>query len=358
MTLSAETTVQSASTPPASHYIREPLKDTGSLDAYKRFDVTPVIGLELPDVQVTDMLEDDIKLRDLAITVSRRGVVFFRNQNITPDQQKVLAQKLGELTGKPATSKLYRHAVYNSRRNIAPDDKGNLDDEVSVISSEVDRKYYGYRFMNRIASEGWHSDATLGKFPADYSILKMTHLPDGESGGDTLWASGYEVYDRLSSPIQKLVEGLTAVHQNPHLNYLAKTHEMELEEDRGAPEDTVLAFKAKHPVVRTNPVTGWKCLFGAVGNVENGFIEGVTKRESDILKRYFHQLIAENHDLQVRFKWGQDDLAIWDNRCVFHTATYYSDYTGKRQGNRVASLGEAPYLDPASKSRAEALAGR
>jgi hypothetical protein len=24
------------------------------------------------------------------------------------------------------------------------------------------------------------------------------------------------------------------------------------------------------------------------------------------------QLIAENHDLQVRFRWGKNDLAIWD----------------------------------------------
>jgi len=32
-----------------------------------------------------------------------------------------------------------------------------------------------------------------------------------------------------------------------------------------------------------------------------------------------------------------------------------SDYADKRQGNRVVSLGEKPYLDPNSKSRREAL---
>lgn len=42
----------------------------------------------------------------------------------------------------------------------------------------------------------------------------------------------------------------------------------------------------KSPLVRTNPVTGWKSLFGAAGQVENGWIEGVTKRESEILKQY------------------------------------------------------------------------
>jgi hypothetical protein len=88
--------------------------------------------------------------------VSQRGVVFFRNQTIDTDDQKVLGQRLGELTGKPETSKvtqntqssfkvntwltriqLHRHAVSNSKRGIAVDENGKLDDEISVISSEV-----------------------------------------------------------------------------------------------------------------------------------------------------------------------------------------------------------------------------
>lgn len=59
-------------------------------------------------------------------------------------------------------------------------------------------------------------------------------------------------------------------------------------------------------------------------------------------------------DLQVRFKWSENDVAIWDNRSVFHTAT--NDYYGKRSGNRVVSLGEKPFFDPNSRSRREALA--
>lgn len=48
--------------------IREPLKYSGTLDEYKSFDVTPVIGREFPEIQLTDILNDDAKLRDLAIT--------------------------------------------------------------------------------------------------------------------------------------------------------------------------------------------------------------------------------------------------------------------------------------------------
>ncbi len=68
------------------------------------------------------------------------------------------------------------------------------------------------------------------------------------------------------------------------------------------------------PVVRTNPVTGWKSLFGAAHQIEAGWINDVTERESDIIKAYFLQLITDNHDLQVRFKWSKNDLAIWDKQ--------------------------------------------
>jgi alpha-ketoglutarate-dependent taurine dioxygenase len=114
--------------------------------------------------------------------------------------------------------------------------------------------------------------------------------------------------------------------------------------------DTLIA---SHPAVRTNPVTGWKSLFGAAHQVEAGWIDNVTPRENNIIKDYFLQLNAKNHDLQVRFKWRKNDLAIWDNRSAFHTAT--NDYSGKRQGNRVVSLGERSFYDPNSVSRRQAL---
>lgn len=68
------------------------------------------------------------------------------------------------------------------------------------------------------------------------------------------------------------------------------------------------------------------------------------------------QLVTQNHDVQVRLKWNKNDLAIWDNRSNWHCATY--DYNSARSGDRVCSLGEAPYLDPNSRSRREAVAER
>lgn len=88
-------------------------------------------------------------------------MVFFRSQDLNIDDQKLLGQRLGELTGKPETSKLHRHALSNSKRGIAVDENGRLDDEVSIISSDQNRKFYKDRFTSdskRIASHGWHAE--------------------------------------------------------------------------------------------------------------------------------------------------------------------------------------------------------
>jgi alpha-ketoglutarate-dependent taurine dioxygenase len=93
--------------------------------------------------------------------VSQRGVVFFRNQDLTIDQQKVLGQKLGELTGKPETSKLHKHALLNSKRGLSVDENGRVDDEISIISSEQNRRYYEDRYKpasKHLASDGWHAE--------------------------------------------------------------------------------------------------------------------------------------------------------------------------------------------------------
>ena len=88
-------------------------------------------------------------------------MVFFRGQDLNIDDQKLLGQRLGELTGKPETSKLHRHALSNSKRGISVDENGRLDDEVSIISSEQNRKFYQDRFTadsKKIASHGWHAE--------------------------------------------------------------------------------------------------------------------------------------------------------------------------------------------------------
>jgi len=89
------------------------------LRTYANFDNATVIGTEFPSVStdgrpvldIQDVLASPAKLKALGKLVSERGVVFFRNANISVEQQKELVQKLGEAGGKPATSGLHVHPL-------------------------------------------------------------------------------------------------------------------------------------------------------------------------------------------------------------------------------------------------------
>ena len=150
--------------------------------------------------------------------------------------------------------------------------------------------------------------------PSDYSFLRMHIHPP--SGGDTLWASGVEMYQRMSPPMQKYLQSLT-ITADQQDNFLGaeKTGGFELwTEPRGHPLNSGRNFVAKHPVVRTNPVTGLNSIYGVGLHVKK--INDVTKSESDYLMQMFLDTVTRNHDLQVRFRWEPKSCAIWDNRSV------------------------------------------
>ncbi|KAH0056141.1 putative TfdA family taurine dioxygenase, partial [Aureobasidium melanogenum] len=190
--------------------LTKPLKYSGLLDSYQSSDLTPVIGRKYYGLQVADVLaakNSDALIRDIAVTVSQRGVVFLRNQDVTPQQMQAFMERLTTLSGCPESSGLHVHPL--------TEEGSELGDQISVISSEKQKKGGGLTHQlsdtTRFASAGWHSDITFEPVPSDYAMLKIHTLP--QTGGDTLWASGYEVYDRLSPALAQFLEGLTATHE-------------------------------------------------------------------------------------------------------------------------------------------------
>ena len=91
-------------------------------------------------------------------------------------------------------------------------------------------------------------------------MLKVHTHP--ETGGDTVWASGYELYDRLSPSFRAYLETLSAVHNADRFKEIAAARGFTLRTNRGAPgnADPERSLTAVHPIVRTNPVTGWKSI--------------------------------------------------------------------------------------------------
>ena len=155
--------------------------------------------------------------------------------------------RITALSGCPESSSLHVHPL--------TEEGSELGDQISVISSEKQKKGGGLTHqlsdVSRFASAGWHTDISFEPVPSDYAMLKIHTLP--ATGGDTLWASGYEIYDRLSPALRTMLEGLTATHDAKFFldeaqrlgNPIRKTV-------RGNELNQGEALYAVHPVIRTN----------------------------------------------------------------------------------------------------------
>ncbi|MCJ1241820.1 hypothetical protein MMC14_009826 [Varicellaria rhodocarpa] len=367
---------------------------------------TPCIGIEFPDVDLVDWLEapnSDGIIRDLAIIIARRGVVFFRAQTkLTGELQKKLMRRLGQLSGSPKENGLYRHPFSQML--------GDIDPEISAFSSPVTENNCNKEIKSRNSSQKsfrrstkicsatlnalkgiaklsgltkdlpvleipgkrqpdrlkWHSDMTFEQDPPDFSSLRMINLP--KNGGDTLWASSYGLYEKLPEPAKLLLENLTATHSQPVLKAIAEAKKNEVfEGPRGSPNNVGTTMEAVHPLVRTHPITGWRSVFAPGTDIlhdgrkdEIGLtlnrvvINEVTANTSQLILNRLMSIMTEDHDIQVRFKWkSPSDIAIWDNRSTCYALTPYTD--GHCRGWRVLGVGEKPSLNPESMSRAEAL---
>ncbi|PWN53666.1 TauD-domain-containing protein [Violaceomyces palustris] len=293
-------------------------------------DLTKTIGTELEGIklgQLTDQQKDE-----LALLVAERGVVFLRNQHDWTIEQQL---ELGKYWGP-----LHRHATTGVPA------RGDLD-AVHVVYTHPDAKLEGENKVYRGPSQHsrtdlWHSDVTYEVNPPSYTSFKLLVSP--EAGGDTLWASGYAAYDRLSYPMREYLEKLTAIHSAVDQAEGARRAGNTVRRD---PVET------EHPLVRTHPVTGWKSLFFNSGFVK--YIVGIPKAESDYLLAFLSQHIASATDFSVRFKWNAGDVAIWDNRTNIHTAVLEDVGVSRRHAVRVAATGEIPRDSVDGKSREEEI---
>lgn len=159
----------------------------------------------------------------------------------------------------------------------------------------------------------WHSDVTYEVQPPSYTSLKVLTGPPRGGGGDTLWSSQYAAYDALSSHMQNYLKGLTALH----------TANMQASDSRALGRTVRREpITTEHPLIRTNPVTGWNSLFFNPGFVTK--IVGIPKTESDAIIRYLTEVVATTQEAHARFQWGENDVALWDNRTTVSDAQIYS----------------------------------
>ncbi|KAJ7148732.1 hypothetical protein C8R43DRAFT_1068815 [Mycena crocata] len=289
-------------------------------------DLSIHVGTEIVGLQLAEL--NDKQRDELALLVAERSVVFFRNQDLSPQKQKELGVYLGDgeieihpqvpqVPGVPGVTLIWEKAR-----------------EYQIA------KPRGFRDAYPSGNYGWHTDLVHLAFPPGYTHLHQDTVP--EVGGDTLWASGYSAYDKFSPAFRKLIDGLNGIYRS--------AHQYKDAENPSAPPRHVHIV---HPLVRTHPVTGFKTVFA--NRAMTVGIEGFDKAESDAILNHIHDVYERSTDLQIRWKWTPGTSAIWDNRTTIHTVSFDYEGKGERHGTRVSSLAEKPFFDPKSKSRRETL---
>lgn len=273
--------------------------DTGTLDVRP---MTPAIGAEILNI---DLGAPDIagRVPEIRAALLRYGVIFFREQDLTPDRHIAFARQFGELEIHPATPRDQTHP-------------------------EVLRIAHGPN--SRGQENNWHSDVTWRECPSLGSILLAREVP--EVGGDTLFANMHLAYERLSEQMQRFCEGLTAVHD------IARVFARRLGK---SPEELHEQYPPmRHPVIRTHPETGERAIYVNTGFTSH--IEGLSKQESDWLLQHLYDT-ARDVEIQCRFRWRTGSIAFWDNRVCQHLAV--SDYfPARRVMERVTIAGDRPYF--------------
>jgi taurine dioxygenase len=281
------------------------------MDAIERANVdilTPAIGARIGDVDLSESL-DDADIAEIRGLFLKHRVIFFENQNLSPQQHRDFAARFGAFE---------LHPFYQAHPEYL---------ELVVLDTGA---------HSPTDNDHWHTDMTYAREPPMAGILYSRLLPP--HGGDTLWADMHAAYLALSGSLRSLLDPLDAVHDLarafPVEHRAVQTSGSDKYEEKMRANLPVL-----HPVVRTHPETDEDCLF-----VNEGFttaIRGLAKKESDDLLAF---LFAHVHkpEFSVRWRWKPNTLAMWDNRSTQHYAV--NDYLPHRRVMHRATLkGSRPY---------------
>ena len=263
------------------------------------------VGAEITGVDLRRLSDDDFAA--IRSSFHQYGVVFFRDQEFTPEDHIHFAQRFGEI---------------NINRFFKPVD--GYPQIAEVLKEPNQTANIG---------GGWHTDHSYDEQPALGSILYAHEVPP--LGGDTMFASMAAAFAALSPDFQKMLEGLSAVHSSRHV-FGAGGRAEEYTGDRIGNADAATQDVA-HPVVIRHPDSGQPCLYVNPGFTRH--IVGWSAEESAALLEFLYRHAAQPI-FATRFHWEVGSIAMWDNRSTWHWAL--NDYHGhRRYMHRITVAGVA-----------------
>jgi taurine dioxygenase len=232
------------------------------------------------------------------------GVIFFRDQDITPAQQLAFAAHWG--------------AIHDSAHQPSlPGTPGVMP----VIKEAEETAAIG---------DNWHTDQMHTTVPAMGSILYALDVP--AFGGDTMFSNMYLAYDALPEDMKLKLSRVKTRNRYSTERARSRTLRQTFEADE--------VPTIEHPLFRTHPETGRTSLYLAYKGITRGFV-GMSDEEGDALHNLLYMHVSRP-EFTCRFRWAKGSMAFWDNRCMLHVAV--NDYHGQRREMHRVTIKGAPVV--------------
>lgn len=298
-------------------FVRERGVDRSLMDSFASRAVfeleplTPNLGARVHGTVLDDLVSNDV-FRALYSAFLRYQVLLFPSQDVAPARQVALARRFGEVQ---------IHVMNQYHGDGFPElyRLSNLDEHGNPTGRHPDK-----------GTLAWHTDGSWRRRSGQATIIYGEVMP--ETGGETHFCDMYGAYERLDQRLKARIANLRAVHN------LDFSRNRRHGEDPMTDEQRTATPPVDHPIVRTHPETGRKCLF--LGDHAE-YILGLPYAEGRMLIDELNAL-APHADLTYEHRWQPGELLIWDNRCLMHRATPYDAATQKRVIRRCTVIGEVP----------------
>lgn len=273
--------------------------------------LTAKLGAAVSDVKLADDMSDEV-FRGIYQAFLRYEVLLFPPQDVPPARQVSFARRFGEVQ---------IHVMNQYHADGFPElyRLSNLDADGKPSGRHPDR-----------GTLEWHTDGSWQRVTGQATIIYGEVMP--KVGGETHFADMYGAYERLDPTWKARIANLHAVHN------------LDFSRTRRHGEDPLTDAQRRekppvdHPIVRTHPETGRKCIY--LGDHAE-YIVGMPYDEGRALIEELNAL-AVHPDLSYEHRWTAGELILWDNRCVMHRATAYDPATQGRVIRRCTVLGEVP----------------
>jgi len=281
------------------------------------------IGAEIAGVDLSGDLDDD-SFRKIRDAYYRYSLLIIRGQAISPEQQIRFTRRFGDLQ------------LHHLKQYVLPEHP-----EVLMLSNIMENgRTIGLADAGRVAV--WHTDLSYLKEPVAGSTLYALEIPYGDTGevlGDTIFTSTFAAYDALSPELKSKLAGLRAIHRMTKGGY-ESDKEKSASKLQYSDEQKKNFADIAHPIVRTHPVTGRKCIY--INPLCTDGIEGMPDSGSLPLleELYAH---CTRPEFTYRHKWRKGDLLMWDNCSALHLAVMDYALPQRRLMHRITLKGAVPF---------------